>query len=69
MSDQRQNNESGNKGKNLGQGLAGINDNQRRELMGNGDSAPTQDQRQTLGKNGSRPDENQGSAEDRKHQR
>ena len=32
------------KGKNLGQGLAGITDKQRRELAGRGDDAPTQDQ-------------------------
>lgn len=34
-----------NSGKNLGQGLAGLNDNQRRDLAGSGDEAPTQDQR------------------------
>jgi hypothetical protein len=32
------------KGKNLGQGLAGITDKQRRDLAGRGDDAPTQDQ-------------------------
>jgi len=36
---------SQNRGKNLGQGLAGIRDTQRRELAGSGDDAPTQDQR------------------------
>lgn len=45
MSGQKQNNDSSNKGKNLGQGLAGVNDNQRRDLAGSGDDAPTQDQR------------------------
>jgi hypothetical protein len=37
---------SQNKGKNLGQGLSGITDQQRRELAGTGDDAPTQDQRE-----------------------
>ena len=37
---------SHNKGKNLGQGLSGITDQQRRELAGTGDDAPTQDQRE-----------------------
>ena len=37
---------SRNKGKNLGQGLSGITDQQRRELAGTGDDAPTQDQRE-----------------------
>jgi hypothetical protein len=32
------------KGKNLGQGLAGITDKQRRDLAGRGDDAPTKDQ-------------------------
>jgi hypothetical protein len=36
---------SQNKGKNLGQGLSGIKDQERRELAGSGDDAPTQDQR------------------------
>ena len=42
------------KGKNLGQGLAGITDQQRRELAGSGDDAPTKDQsdRLTSGKGG-----------------
>ena len=34
-----------NSGKNRGQGLAGVNDNQRRDLAGSGDDAPTRDQR------------------------
>lgn len=37
-----------NSGKNLGQGLAGVNDNQRRDLVGSGDDAPTQDQRDVV---------------------
>jgi len=32
------------KGKNLGQGLAGITDKDRRDLVGRGDKAPTKDQ-------------------------
>lgn len=34
-----------NKGKNLGQGLAGLRDDQRRDLVGSGDDTPTKDQR------------------------
>lgn len=42
------------KGKNLGQGLANITDQQRRDLAGSGDRAPTQDQagRLTSGERG-----------------
>ena len=42
------------KGKNLGQGLAGITDKQRRDLAGRGDDAPTKDQsdRATSGEHG-----------------
>jgi hypothetical protein len=52
-----------NSGKNLGQGLAGVNDNQRRDLAGSGDDAPTQDQRGIVtsdrkGKGGSPNDRN-----------
>jgi len=32
------------KGKNLGQGLAGVTDKERRDLAGSGDDAPTKDQ-------------------------
>ena len=53
QSDNRNREQQGaDKGKNLGQGLAGINDKDRRDLMGNGDDAPTKDQRRTLGDNG-----------------
>lgn len=47
MSNSKKSSSSGtpNPGKNLGQGLAGLNDNQRRDLAGSGDDAPTQDQR------------------------
>lgn len=45
MTSQRQSGDASSKGKNLGQGLANINDNQRRDLAGSGDDAPTQDQR------------------------
>jgi hypothetical protein len=44
-SDRSSSNGTRNPGKNLGQGLAGVNDNQRRDLAGSGDDAPTQDQR------------------------
>lgn len=37
-----------NSGKNLGHGLAGVNRNQRRDLVGGGDNAPTQDQRDVV---------------------
>ena len=47
---------SQNKGKNLGQGLSGITDQQRRELAGTGDDAPTQDQREA-GRGGSADDD------------
>jgi hypothetical protein len=47
-----QNTPSQNRGKNLGQGLSGITDRQRRELAGTGDDAPTQDQREA-GREGS----------------
>ena len=42
------------KGKNLGQGLAGITDNDRRDLAPSGDDAPTKDQsgRLTSGEQG-----------------
>ena len=33
------------KGKNLGQGLAGLRDDQRRDLVGRGGRTPTEDQR------------------------
>lgn len=33
------------KGRNLGQGLAGLRDDQRRDLAGRGGDAPTKDQR------------------------
>ena len=36
--------ENPDKGKNLGQGLAGITDQQRRDLASGGDNAPTKDQ-------------------------
>jgi len=36
------------KGKNLGQGLANISDQDRRDLAPSGDDAPTQDQRDKL---------------------
>ncbi|MFZ5663445.1 MAG: hypothetical protein ACOY9B_12185 [Pseudomonadota bacterium] len=41
-------------GKNKGQGLANVNDTQRRDLAGSGDRAPTQDQagRPTSGERG-----------------
>lgn len=51
------------KGKNLGQGLAGIRDDQRRDLAGRGGRAPTEDQRgvSTTGEHGGqrtdRPDD------------
>jgi hypothetical protein len=47
---------SQNKGKNLGQGLSGVNDQQRRELAGTGDDSPTQDQREA-GQEGSAGDD------------
>lgn len=70
MTSQRQSGDASNKGKNLGQGLANINDNQRRDLAGSGDDAPTQDQRGTKTSDqkslaGRNPGENQGSAQDR----
>lgn len=73
MTSQRQSGDASNKGRNLGQGLANINDNQRRDLAGSGDDAPTQDQRGTVtsdrkGLAGQTPDENQGSAQDRSTQ-
>ena len=42
------------KGKNLGQGLAGITDQERRDLAPSGDDAPTRDQsgRRTSGEQG-----------------
>ncbi|RPE81926.1 hypothetical protein [Vulcaniibacterium tengchongense] len=42
------------KGKNLGRGLANIGDQDRRDLAGSGDKAPTQDQsrRMTSGERG-----------------
>ena len=42
------------KGRNLGQGLANITDQDRRDLAPSGDDAPTQDQRDvlTLGEQG-----------------
>ncbi|HZH44336.1 MAG TPA: hypothetical protein VEY50_09685 [Lysobacter sp.] len=44
------------KGKNLGQGLANVTDQQRRDLAGSGARAPTQDQagRPTSGEQGAR---------------
>ena len=44
------------KGKNLGQGLAGLRDDQRRDLAGRGGRAPTEDQRgvSTSGEQGGR---------------
>ena len=41
-------------GKNLGQGLGNVTDEQRRDLAGSGDDAPTKDQaaRQTSGERG-----------------
>jgi hypothetical protein len=78
MTSQHQSGDSSNKGKNLGQGLANINDNQRRDLAGSGDDAPTQDQRGIVtsdrkglherGFDESRLDENQGDAQDRSSQ-
>ena len=49
---------SQNRGKNLGQGLTGIKDHQRRDLAGSGDEAPTKDQseRPTSGERGTRDD-------------
>ena len=43
-------------GKNLGQGLGNIRDQQRRDLAGSGDDAPTKDQaaRQASGEQGAR---------------
>lgn len=43
-------------GRNLGQGLGNITDEQRRDLAGSGDDAPTQDQRArpTSGEQGAR---------------
>ena len=43
MSDKSREQNQG-KGENLGQGLAGITDKQRRDLAGRGDDAPTKDQ-------------------------
>lgn len=74
MTSQRDSGGASSKGKNLGQGLANINDNQRRDLAGSGDDAPTQDQRGIVssdqkGLAGRTHDENQGSAQDRSTQR
>jgi hypothetical protein len=73
MTSQRQSGDATNKGRNLGQGLANINDNQRRDLAGSGDDAPTQDQRGIVssdrkGLAGRIHDENQGSAQDHSNQ-
>ena len=44
-SDRNRERQGADKGKNLGQGLAGINDKDRRDLAG--DNPPTKDQRQS----------------------
>ena len=46
-SDRNRERQGADKGKNLGQGLAGINDKDRRDLAG--DDPPTKDQRQSRG--------------------
>ena len=40
----QQSNDTHDKGKNLGQGLAGVTSTERRDLAGRGDKAPSKDQ-------------------------
>jgi hypothetical protein len=49
------------KGKNLGQGLAGITDQDRRDLSPSGDDAPTKDQagKRTSGEQGTQENSNE----------
>ena len=53
MADKRREQNQG-KGKNLGQGLAGVTDQERRDLSPSGDDAPTKDQagKRTSGEQG-----------------
>lgn len=57
------------KGKNLGQGLAGITDEERRDLAPSGDDAPTEDQsdRLTSGEQGQRKNRLGGKSSDTRH--
>ena len=58
MTDRKQNDT----GKNMGQGLAGVNDNQRRDLMDRGGDQRTQDQRDV--KSSSQRTDESGKAKD-----
>ena len=57
------------KGKNLGQGLAGITDQERRDLASSGDDAPTKDQsdRLTSGEQGQQKHRQGGKSSDTRH--
>lgn len=57
------------KGKNLGQGLAGITDQERRDLAPSGDEAPTKDQsdRLTSGEQGQLKSRQGGKGSDTRH--
>ena len=57
------------KGKNLGQGLAGITDQERRDLAPSGDDAPTKDQsgRLTSGEQGQQKHRQGGKRSDTRH--
>lgn len=57
------------KGRNLGQGLAGITDQERRDLAPSGDDAPTKDQsdRLTSGEQGPQTSRQGGKSGDTRH--
>lgn len=56
--------QSHDKGKNLGQGLAGVTGTERRDLAGRGDKAPSKDQEDlvTSGEQGQQPDDGTSSS-------
>ena len=54
------------KGKNLGQGLAGITDQERRDLAPSGDDAPTKDQSDRL-TSGEQGQQERGKNDDTRH--